>query len=132
MTESKPLYELIGGEKGLRALVDRFYDNMDAYPEAAHVRAIHPDDLSLSRDKLFMFLSGWAGGPPIYIQSYGSPRLRQRHMPFSIGKVERNEWLWCMDKALEESGYDADLVNYLKVKFTEIANSMQNRVDLDL
>lgn len=132
MPESKSLYELIGGEVGLRALVDRFYDNMDSFSEAKHVRAIHPDDLSLSRDKLFMFLSGWAGGPPLYVQSYGHPRLRQRHMPFSIGKVERNEWLWCMDKALEESGYDVDLVNYLKVKFIEIANSMQNRVDLDL
>jgi hemoglobin len=132
MTETTTLYELIGGEKGLRALVDRFYDNMDTFPEAKHVRAIHPDDLSLSRDKLFMFLSGWAGGPPLYIQTYGHPRLRARHMPFPIGKAERDEWLWCMDKALEDGGYDAELVSYMKVKFTEIANSMQNRVDIDL
>ncbi|HMR98828.1 MAG TPA: group II truncated hemoglobin [Anaerolineales bacterium] len=126
------LYELLGGETGVRKLVDRFYDAMNAFPEAKHVRAIHPADLTDSRDKLYMFLSGWAGGPPLYMQKHGHPRLRQRHMPFPIGKAERNEWLWCMDKALEEGGYPAELVIYLKAKFTEIANSMQNRIDLDL
>jgi len=126
------LYELIGGETGLRQLVDRFYDAMDTYPEASQVRAIHPEDLSDSRDKLFMFLSGWSGGPPLYVQARGHPRLRQRHMPFPIGKAERDQWLWCMDKSLEQSGFDAQLIEYLRGKFTEIANSMQNRVDLDL
>ena len=126
------LYELIGGETGLRKLVDRFYDVMDSAPEAAKVRAIHPEDLSNSRDKLFMFLSGWAGGPPLYIQTYGHPRLRQRHMPFPIGKVERDQWLWCMDRSLEQSGYGTQLIEHLRRKFTEIANSMQNRVDLEL
>ena len=133
MTESeKTLYELIGGETGLRSLVDRFYDAMDSSPEAAKVRAIHPDDLSQSRDKLFMFLSGWSGGPALYMQTFGHPRLRQRHMPFPIGKAERDEWLWCMDKSLEGSGFDAQTIDYLKKRFTEIANSMQNRVDIDL
>jgi len=105
---------------------------MDTYPEASQVRAIHPEDLSDSRDKLFMFLSGWSGGPPLYVQARGHPRLRQRHMPFPIGKAERDQWLWCMDKSLEQSGFDAQLIEYLRGKFTEIANSMQNRVDLDL
>ena len=133
MTESeKTLYELIGGETGLRSLVDRFYDAMDSSPEAAKVRAIHPDDLSQSRDKLFMFLSGWSGGPALYMQTFGHPRLRQRHMPFPIGKAERDEWLWCMDKALEQAQFDPLLTEHLKKRFTEIANSMQNRVDLDL
>ncbi len=126
------LYDLIGGETELRALVDRFYDAMDSAPEAAKVRAIHPEDLTNSRDKLFMFLSGWSGGPPLYTEKIGHPRLRQRHMPFPIGKVERDEWLWCMDKSLHEGKFDAQLIEYLKGKFTEIANSMQNRVDLDL
>jgi len=133
MTESeKTLYELIGGEMGLRSLVDRFYDVMDSSPEAAKIRALHPDDLSQSRDKLFMFLSGWSGGPALYVQTYGHPRLRQRHMPFPIGKAERNEWLWCMDKALNETQSDPQLIEHLKKRFTEIANSMQNRVDIDL
>ena len=132
MNESISLYELIGGETGLRGLVDRFYDVMDSAPEAAQIRALHPDDLSLSRDKLFMFLSGWAGGPPLYIQTYGHPRLRARHMPFPIGGVERDQWLWCMDKALQDGGFDGQLIEYLNGKFTEIANSMQNRVDIKL
>lgn len=126
------LYDLIGGETGLRALVDHFYDMMDSAPEAKKVRAIHPQDLTNSRDKLFMFLSGWSGGPPLYTEKFGHPRLRQRHMPFPIGKAERDEWLWCMDKALEQCGFDAQLTEYLRGKFTEIANSMQNRVDIDL
>jgi len=132
MNESISLYEMIGGETGLRGLVDRFYDVMDSAPEAAEIRALHPEDLGLSRDKLFMFLSGWAGGPPLYIQTYGHPRLRARHMPFPIGGAERDQWLWCMDKALQESDFDEELIRYLKGKFTEIANSMQNRVDIEL
>lgn len=126
------LYELIGGETGLREIVDRFYDVMDAAPEAKKVRAIHPEDLAQSRDKFFMFLSGWSGGPPLYMEKIGHPRLRQRHMPFPIGKEERDEWLWCMDKALHEMPFDKQLNEYLMQKFTEIANSMQNRVNIDL
>ena len=132
MTESQPsLYELIGGARGLRSIVDRFYDLMDSSPEASKVRAIHPADLSQSRDKLFMFLSGWSGGPPLYMEKIGHPRLRQRHMPFPIGKVEREEWLWCMNQAVKEAQLDPQLYDYLMKRFNEIANSMQNRVDLD-
>jgi hemoglobin len=126
------LYKLLGGEAGLRSLVDRFYDVMDSAPEAAQIRALHPDSLQQSREKLFMFLSGWSGGPPLYIQTYGHPRLRQRHMPFPIGKTERDQWLWCMDKALAESPFDVQVIEYLKGRFVEIANSMQNRVNIDL
>ena len=126
------LYELIGGETGLRELVDRFYDVMDSAPEAKKVRAIHPEDLTNSRDKFFMFLSGWAGGPPLYMEKIGHPRLRQRHMPFPIGKAERDEWLWCMEKALQQMPFDEQLNEYMMGKFTEIANSMQNRVNIDL
>ena len=126
------LYELIGGETGLRALVERFYDVMDSAPEAAQIRALHPKILKQSREKLFMFLSGWSGGPSLYIEKYGHPRLRQRHMPFPIGKAERDQWLWCIDKALAESPFDSQLIEYLKGRFAEIANSMQNRVNIDL
>ena len=126
------LYDMIGGETGLRQLVDFFYDVMDSAPEATKVRAIHPEDLAHSRDKFFMFLSGWAGGPPLYMEKIGHPRLRQRHMPFPIGKEERDEWLWCMDRALREMPFDEQLNEYLMKKFTEIANSMQNRVNVDL
>ncbi len=121
------LYSLMGGEAGVRALVDRFYDVMDSSPEAKDVRALHAASLTQSREKLFMFLSGWAGGPPLYIEKFGHPRLRQRHLPFSIGEVERDQWLWCMNKALDESGFRPSLVEHLRNRFIEIADFMRNR-----
>jgi hemoglobin len=128
MTEIETnLYELIGGETGLRALVDRFYDIMDTAPEATDIRALHAASLKQSREKLFMFLSGWSGGPSLYIERYGHPRLRQRHFPFSIGALERDQWLWCMNKALDESQMSPQVVAYLKTRFAEVANHMRNR-----
>ena len=120
------LYEMIGGEAGLRLLVDRFYDLMDSSSEATRIRAFHPKSLKRSREKLFMFLSGWSGGPALYVEKYGHPRLRMRHMPFSIGTVERDQWLWCMNKALDDSQLDHRVVEFLKVRFAEVADFMRN------
>lgn len=124
------LYDLIGGELGLRALVERFYDLMDSAPEAKDIRALHAVSLKQSREKLFMFLSGWSGGPSLYIEKYGHPRLRQRHMSFSIGELERDQWLWCMNKALDESQIDPQVIQHLKTRFTEVADFMRNRKEL--
>ena len=123
------LYELLGGEMGLRALVNRFYDLMDSSPEAQNIRAFHARSLTQSREKLFMFLSGWSGGPQIYVERFGHPRLRMRHMPFAIGIVERDQWLWCMNKALDESQIDPRVVEYLKARFAEVADAMRNQVE---
>jgi len=120
------LYELIGGEAELRALVDRFYDLMDSSPEAAKIRSFHPKSLKRSREKLFMFLSGWSGGPPLYVEKFGHPRLRMRHLPFSIGTEERDQWLWCMCRALDESRIDPRVVEFLKARFAETADFMRN------
>ena len=87
MNEDAP-FERIGGEEGVRALVDRFYDLMDTLPEAAGIRAMHPRDLRMSREKLYLFLVGWLGGPPLYVERFGHPRLRARHLPFPIGDSE--------------------------------------------
>lgn len=131
MTEfNSSLYDLIGGETILRALVDRFYDIMDSYPEAAAIRALHPKNLNQSREKLFMFLSGWSGGPALYIEKYGHPRLRQRHIPFSIGVIERDQWLWCMNKALDESEILLAVKEHLKSRFAEVADFMRNRSEV--
>jgi hemoglobin len=130
MTTEISLYDLIGGETGLRALVERFYDLMDSSPEAKDIRALHAGSLKQSREKLFMFLSGWSGGPSLYIEKYGHPRLRQRHMPFSIGELERDQWLWCMNKALDESQMDAQVIQHLKARFAETADFMRNRKEL--
>ncbi len=123
------LYETIGGEEGLRALVNRFYDLMDSSPEAAEIRSFHAKSLNQSREKLFMFLSGWSGGPQSYVERFGHPRLRLRHVPFAIGAVERDQWLWCMNKALDESGLDSRVVKYLKQHFAETADFMRNQVE---
>ena len=127
---SASIYELIGGEAGLKDLVNRFYKIMDTSPEAKELRALHAKSLKRSREKLFMFLSGWSGGPPLYVEKYGHPRLRQRHMPFSIGTKERDQWLWCMDKALDEGDYDQGVVEYLKNRFSEVADFMRNRLEV--
>lgn len=127
MNELNSLYDLIGGETNLRALVDRFYDIMDVSPEAKDIRAFHAKSLSQAREKLFMFLSGWSGGPALYIEKYGHPRLRMRHAPFSIGEIERDQWLWCMNKALDESGFLPSVVEHLKSRFAEMADFMRNK-----
>ena len=121
------LYELVGGEVGLRALVERFYDLIDSAPEAAQIRALHPKRLKQSREKFFMFLSGWTGGPQLYVEKYGHPRLRMRHMPFAISSIERDQWIWCMHKALDESQLDPRAVEYLKKHLAESADFLRNR-----
>ena len=130
MTEfESSLYEILGGERAVRSLVNRFYDLMDSSPEAQNIRSLHAKSLNQSREKLFMFLSGWSGGPQLYIQRFGHPRLRMRHMHFSIGAVERDEWLWCMTKALDETQLDPGVVEYLKNHFTQATDFLRNRVE---
>jgi hemoglobin len=120
-------YELLGGESGIRQLVDRFYDLMDQSPEASTVRALHAASLKSSREKLFMYLTGWTGGPQIYVERYGHPRLRARHLPFSIGEKERDEWLWCMDQALDEHEMPTELRGHLRERLHALADHMRNR-----
>lgn len=125
--EQRPtLYELIGGEQDLRALVDRFYDLMDLEPQFAGIRALHPTTLEGSRDKLFWFLSGWTGGPNLFIERFGHPRLRARHLPYAIGISERDQWLQCMDMAMEDVGIVPALQEYLRKAFAETADWMRN------
>ena len=126
-TERQPAYEIIGGEAGVQKLVDTFYDLMDALPEAKEIRSLHAKSLKASREKLFLFLSGWFGGPDLYVQKYGHPMLRRRHLPFPIGEKERDQWMLCMTKAL----FDMQLYNIfrktLEVLFARIADHMRNR-----
>lgn len=129
MNDGQSLYHLLGGETGVRSLVDRFYDVMDSSPEAERIRSFHARSLKQSREKLFLFLSGWSGGPPLYMEKFGHPRLRMRHMPFPIGAAERDQWLWCMNKALDESGLEPHLIELLKTRFAEVADFMRNQAE---
>lgn len=120
-------FELLGGDAGVRRLVDRFYDLMDTAPEAAAVRALHATSLKASREKLHLFLTGWTGGPPVYVERHGHPRLRMRHFPFRIGARERDEWLWCMDQALAEHDMPDWLRTHLRERLHALADHMRNQ-----
>ena len=131
MAEFESAYEWLGGEARVRALVDRFYDLMDLEPNYQALRAAHGPTLDTARDKLYWFLSGWLGGPNLYIEQFGHPRLRARHMPFSIGIQERDQWVACMAQAMNELKVDPDLANRLNQSFLQTADWMRNKgVDL--
>ena len=121
------MYERIGGATRLRELVDRFYDLMQLEGDFAGIHAMHPKPNDGSRDKLFMFLSGWMGGPNLFIERFGHPMLRARHLPYAIGTTERDQWLRCMAMALEDMGYDYELRLGLMNSFFQTADWMRNR-----
>jgi len=131
MTESRTPYAMLGGEAGVRRLVDRFYDHMDQLEEVKTIRELHANSLRASREKLFLFLSGWLGGPDLYVQKYGHPRLRFRHLPFSIGVAERDQWLHCMRLALNDMELDKALQDRLEAAFRATADHMRNRAEYE-
>jgi hemoglobin len=124
-------FELMGGEnfgiETIRALVENFYDVMDSDPKAAPIRAYHSKDLTEAREKLFMFLTGWTGGPQLYIERYGHPRLRARHLPFAIGESERDQWMYCMIQAMHRLNMEEALMQKLAVQLYGVADFMRNR-----
>jgi len=119
-------FEWIGGEAVVRSLVDRFYDLMDLEPGYTALRAVHGSSLDKARDHLFWFLCGWLGGPDYFVERFGHPRLRARHMPFKIGILERDQWLACMDQAMGDTGVPAELRERLKTSFFQTADWMRN------
>jgi hemoglobin len=120
-------FQRIGGEAKVRALVQRFYDLMDELPEAYGIRKLHAEDLQGAREKLYKFLTGWMGGPQLYVEQYGHPMLRRRHLPFPIGDAEREQWMLCMNRALSDVVEDAALRQELFSAFAKVADHMRNR-----
>ena len=125
--DSPTPYQLLGGDAKVRELVDRFYDLMDFEPRYAQLRAVHGSTLDSAREKLYMFLSGWLGGPPLYTDRFGHPMLRARHLPFAIGETERDQWMACMVQAMEESDVPQELRQALREAFFKTADWMRNR-----
>lgn len=124
---SPSLYQRLGGEEGVQRFVDTFYRIMSERPEAAGIRAMHPEDISSSNRKLFMYFSGWFGGPPLFTDAYGHPRLRARHLPFKIGVSERDQWLFCLAGTFKELELDEQLVQDLWEKIAPMADHMRNQ-----
>ena len=122
-------YQRIGGEAKVRALVQRFYQLMDELPEAHRIRKMHHISLKNSEDKLFMFLSGWMGGPQLFVEKFGHPRLRQRHIPFAIGEEERDQWMMCMTQAMQEVVEDEALRKELMAALYKVADFMRNQAE---
>lgn len=123
--DSETPYEEIGGAEGVRQLADAFYDLIEE--ESPTLRAMLPSSTKNTRRKLSMYLSGWLGGPPLYEENWGHPRLRMRHMPFSIGTDEAEEWMRCMRKAMDRVGVDGPLRTFLEERFGPLALHMRNR-----
>jgi hemoglobin len=120
-------YGLIGGEQSILILVDRFYFYMDSLPETQGIRAMHQTNLASAKAKLFKFLSGWLGGPNLFIEEFGHPMLRARHLPFAIGESERDQWMLCMNKALAEITMDPQLKINLQNALKQLATHMINQ-----
>ena len=125
--EPQTHYQRIGGAVKIHALVDRFYELMDTLPEAYGIRKLHGESLRSANDKLFKFLSGWMGGPQLFVQEFGEPFLRRRHFPFAIASSERDQWMMCMNQALNEVVEDAALHRELSDALSRLADHMRNR-----
>jgi hemoglobin len=129
MTDAPTPYDRIGGEAGVRRLTRRFYALMDTLPEAAACRAIHPPSLAGSEAKLFDYLTGWLGGPPIYVEKHGPPMLRRRHLHAPIAGPEIAGWLLCFRQAWAETVTDAALTAAVLPQVEHLARHMRNRED---
>jgi len=119
-------YHRIGGEAAVRRIVDRFYDIMDSAPEAAGIRAMHAADLAPMRERLFEFLSGWLGGPPLYFLRPDRKCIVSAHQPFRIGEAERDAWMMCMRRAMADCGVPDDLQALLNAAFMRMADAFRN------
>lgn len=126
MSDPSPPYDRLGGAAGVDRLVTRFYELMSTLPEASTIRAMHPEQIDGSREKLREFLSGWLGGPPLYMEKRGHPRLRMRHMPYVIDDAARDAWLLCMQRALDECVPDELLKLQLSGAFRHMASHLRN------
>lgn len=130
-SSKQTFFELLGGDvngaDNIRNLVETFYDVMDADSRATDIRKMHPVDLTASREKLFMFLMGWTGGPQLYIERYGHPRLRMRHMHVAIDESARDQWMYCMIQAMHQLKMEETLMTKLASQLYGVADFMRNQ-----
>ncbi|RUO43664.1 hemoglobin-like oxygen-binding protein [Aliidiomarina taiwanensis] len=127
------IYSQIGGEKAVLLMANRFYDIMESNPAAAELFAMHPQPLTRIRNTFYEFLSGWLGGPALFVEKYGHPRLRARHLPFRIDTKMRDQWLLCMyqvlDEMLQDEWLSQPIYHELRQRFTALAHHMINQAN---
>ena len=126
MLETLTNYRRIGGQPAIDRLVDAFYNRMDAMPEASTIRAMHQRDLTVTKEVLKRYLAEWLGGPTLYSQDRGHPRLRMRHMRLDIGPAERDAWMLCMHDALNEVVTEPAMRTLLRNAFLKLADWVRN------
>lgn len=117
---------LIGEDDGTRALANAFYDEMETNIHLKELLAVHQLPLDDIREKFFKYLSGWLGGPPLYENEYGHPRLRARHLDVKVTKKQRDLWMLCMNNALNKVVENEELKVYLRQTFSQLATHMIN------
>jgi hemoglobin len=120
-------FELLGGDEGVKRLAHAFYHAMDQLPEAAPIRKMHAQSLSDVSEKLYQYLSGWLGGPGLYQEKFGTVCLTKPHKPYDIGEAERDQWLLCMDKALNDIGASDDVKTMMKQPVFRLADFIRNK-----
>ena len=126
-SDKAPLYDRLGGEAGIAAYVDRFYEIMQGDPEAEPIWRMHTRDLDDLKARLRAFLAGFVGGPPVYPQLYGAPMMRARHLPFPIDIEARDLWMNCALRALADTVPDRDAALEFARGLANFANHMRNR-----
>ena len=125
--EGETSFYAAGGFKGIKQLVDDFYDAMEVLPQAQHIRNMHSPNLDESRDKLTRFLTGWLGGPKLFSEKYGPIRIPVAHRHLSIGPAERDAWLGCMQVAVDKQDYPQDFRDYLMAQLYVPAERSRNK-----
>lgn len=123
LIDGKTPYELLGGQETIRKLVNAFYPRVMANP---HLRPIFPDDITEVMHKQELFLTQFLGGPALYSEKYGPPRLRARHMPFEITPLRAEAWLHCMRDAMDEIGLEGPVRDFFYERLTQVAYFMVN------
>lgn len=117
------IYKALGAEN-LELLVNEFYDRVQTDPTISH---LFKTDIQLVKQKQFLFLTQFLGGPPLYNQTYGHPRMRMRHMPHAIDEKAKDAWLACMKAAIATLPISEELKNIIYNCFPRLANHMMNR-----
>lgn len=130
MNVSQSLYSRLGGEPVLHEFVDNLYRFMDEFQPVEKIRNMHPYDLTDARDRLFKFLSGMLGGPPLYLAEFGRPHLKQKHMHLPIGRQERDQWMFCAENAVNQLKIDTSSRKEFMLMMDDMANHLQNQNEM--